>query len=64
MTSTDPLFASISTALSKFSAEFGQTKRSFSVFIPIDSASEGSNTFSTSKYAQIPAQEDAEMEES
>lgn len=41
--------------LNKFSAQSGCETRSFSVFTPIDSTSEKSNAFSTSRYAQYPA---------
>lgn len=51
-TSTDPLFVSVCTILNKFSAESGCDISRFSVFTPIDSAREGSNAFSTSRYAQ------------
>jgi len=41
--------------LNKFSAQSGCDTRRFSVFTPIDSTSEKSRAFSTSRYAQYPA---------
>lgn len=49
MTSTDPLLTRVFTMLKEFSAESGRAIRRFPVFMPMDSANEGFNAFSTSK---------------
>ena len=56
ITSTVAVLVNEFTKLGKFSAELGHEIRTFSVFTPIDSASEGSIAVSMSRFAQYPAE--------
>jgi hypothetical protein len=56
ITSTVAVLVNEFTKLGKFSAEIGHEIRTFSVFTPIDSASEGSIAVSMSRFAQYPAE--------
>ena len=56
ITSTVAVLVNELTKLGKFSAEIGHEIKTFSVFTPIDSASQGSIVISMSRFAQYPAE--------